>query len=554
MKNQDLDETIDIRKLFYLLLSKWAWFVGTVFVSFAIAILYLAMTPKKYLRTEKVLFVENQKNDQSEMDKQLSEYISIGALQGSNNINDKILTLQDPMIMQEVVRLLGLETSYRLKQPLKDKELYKDSPIDFSFGDKSQMLPIEISLELLNENEFNIEEIKQFDSNTNEYISFDEGHKGHFGDTIHTAIGSLLIAKTSYYKTDYDNKQIIVSSYPIPMISTHYSENLGIQKINKEANVIQISMTDTSIERADDILKTLITVYNTNWLKDKNQIAVSTSEFINSRLAIIEKELTSVDHDINQFKSKNKVSDIEEAGKEYMRQSNESEQRVFEMNTRLSLAKYIRSSLDVSKDDYHMLPVNTGLENNAIERQITSYNDLLIKRNNLLNNSSERNPLILEINQNLEALRDNLIQNLDELIYSINLFIAKQQRNTIQRGDNLKSNNPKKVTYLLSAERRQKVKESLYLFLLHKREQNELSQIFVAYSTKVIDPPHGSPSLINPKKKIVLLIALILGLGIPAAFIYLLDLYDNDINNRDDIKQLPIPFMGELPQMVDKKR
>jgi len=193
------------------------------------------------------------------------------------------------------------------------------------------------------------------------------------------------------------------------------------------------------------------------------------------------------------------------------------------------------------------------LENNAIERQITSYNDLLIKRNNLLNNSSERNPLILEINQNLEALRDNLIQNLDELIYSINLFIAKQQRNTIQRGDNLKSNNPKKVTYLLSAERRQKVKESLYLFLLHKREQNELSQIFVAYSTKVIDPPHGSPSLINQKKKIVLLIALILGLGIPAAFIYLLDLYDNDINNRDDIKHLPIPFMGELPQMVDKK-
>ncbi len=554
MKNQDLDETIDIRKLFYLLLSKWIWFVGTVFVSIVVASLYLAMTPKKYLRTEKVLFVESQKNDQSGMDKQLSEYISIGSLQGSNNINDKILTLQDPMIMQEVVRLLGLETSYQLRRPLKDKEFYKNSPIDFSFGDKSLMLPIEISLELLNENEFNIEEIKQFDSNTNEYISFDEGYKGQFGDTIHTAIGSLLINKTSYYKADYDNKQIIVSSCPIPMISTHYSANLGIQKINKEANVIQISMTDTSIKRADDILKTLITVYNTNWLKDKNRIAVSTSEFINSRLAIIEKELTSVDHDINLFKSKNNVSDIDEAGKEYMRQSNESEQRIFEMNTRLSLARYIRKSLDVSKDDYHMIPVNTGLESNVVERQITSYNDLLIKRNNLLYNSSKKNPLILQINHNLEALRNNLILNLDELIYSINLFITKQESNTTQRGNNLTSNNPEKVSFLLSAERRQKVKESLYLFLLHKREQNELSKIFVAYSTKVIDPPHGSLSPINPKRKIILLIALIIGLGVPAAFIYVLDLYDNDINNRDDIKLLTIPFIGELPQMADKKR
>lgn len=548
-RNQESNESIDIVKLIYLFISKWYWFVASIFVALIISIFYIKISPKMYTRSESILFVENQQDDQSKINDQLSDYISIGTLQGTNNIHDKILTLQDPIIMQEVVRHLGLDITYTLEEVFKDRVLYGRSPITLSLLDKSQILPIKISVKILEKNEFQICKIEKYDIDSKNYITLDKIYRGKFNDTIETTVGPISIKKTFFLNETYNKEIIKVSFYPIEMISNIYSRNLDIQKIGKEANVIVIKMTDTSIIRADAILKTLINVYNSNWLKDKNQIAVSTSEFINTRLAIIEKELSSVDHDINEFKSINKVSDIKEAGKEHMRQTNESEEHIFELENQLSLAGYVRTSLNVLENDYRLLPVNIGLENGEIDKQITTYNHLLIKRNNLLSNSSEKNPLILQINQNLNALRKNIEQNIDKLVQCTKLLIAKEKSNSLQKDKDLTSNNPEKVSFLLSAERRQKVKETLYLFLLQKREENELSQIFVAYSTKVINPPHGSSNPVSPKKKIIYLIALFLGLGIPAVLIYIKDLYDTDINSREDIKQLTIPFIGELPQM-----
>ena len=332
-----------------------------------------------------------------------------------------------------------------------------------------------------------------------------------------------------------------------------YLSRLTVGLQSEETTIVDLSFQDVNTQRAEDVLNTLIAVYNENWVKDKNQIAVGTSMFINERLGVIEQELGHVDENISSYKSANLLPDVQAASSLYMSQSSETSSKILDLNTQLSMARYIRNYMTASGNRGQLLPANTGLQGGNVEQQIGEYNAMQLQRNNLVANSSEKNPLVTDMDQSLSALHGAIISSIDNLIVSLNTQIASLERSEQQTTARIAAN-PSQAKHLLSVERQQKVKEQLYLFLLQKREENELSQAFTAYNTRVITPPNGSMVPTAPVKTSVIMIALVVGLAIPMLGIVLSVAMNTTVRGRKDLESLSVPFIGEIPQQGKKRR
>ena len=346
---------------------------------------------------------------------------------------------------------------------------------------------------------------------------------------------------------------VFVSRISMQDATAGYSSRLSVALNDEKSTVVNLTLQDVCTQRAEDVLNTLISVYNENWVKDKNQIAVSTSMFINERLGVIERELGNVDEDISSYKSENLLPDVQAAASMYMAESSETNAKIQTLNTQLSMTRYVRSYLTGASSRNQLLPANSGIENSGIEKQIAEYNTLQLRRNDLVANSSETNPLVVDMDHSLHALRDAIIRTLDNYVTTLNTQLRALQQSARQTTARIAAN-PSQGKYLLSVERQQKVKESLYLFLLQKREENELSQAFTAYNTRVIMPPSGSMAPTAPAKKNILLIAFVIGLIIPVAVIFLRESMNTRIRGRKDLDALTLPFVGEIPQAATKKK
>ena len=227
--------------------------------------------------------------------------------------------------------------------------------------------------------------------------------------------------------------------------------------------------------------------------------------------------------------------------------------QITQLNNQLYMARYIRDHVSNTNSKDQLLPANSGINSPIIEQQINEYNDKMLQRNSLIANSSAENPLVIDMDQNLNEMRNSIVSSIDNEVSTLNTQIRGLQGIQGLSTSRLQSN-PKQAEYLLSVERQQKVKESLYLFLLQKREENELSQAFTAYNTRVITSPTGSMAPVAPSRNKILLIALVLGLLIPTALIYIRETLNSKVRGRKDLEKLTVPFVGEIPQYDKKKK
>ena len=336
------------------------------------------------------------------------------------------------------------------------------------------------------------------------------------------------------------------------MVADSYTQKLWAELGNEDATIINLSIDDASVQKAEDILNTLIEVYNEKWIQDKNQIAVSTSRFIGERLGVIENELGHVDENISSYKSEHLLPDVQAASNLYMSQSAENKKEIQALTNQLTTAQYIRRELN-SKEMNQPLPTNSGIANVNIESQIGEYNKIVLDRNRLIANSSEKNPLVKDLGNSMQSMKRTILQSVDNLIVSLNTqirSIRQQEATTTQQ----LASNPSQAKYLLSVERQQKVKEELYLYLLQKREENELSQAFTAYNTRMITAPRGSALPTAPNKKNILLVALALGLLVPAVIIFMQENMNTKVRGKKDLENLSVPYLGEIPLYFRNKK
>ena len=514
--------------------SKWYWFIICLGMGLGGSYLYLQITPPIYTREASILI----KNElQSGSSSAGGASINFG---GNVDVNNELFTLQSPDIAEATVRNLHLEVTCYAQGRFHEEVIYGTALC-------VEILPVEINDQEYAEFMFDLK-------NDGTYVmsNFVRGGKkvagsimGKVGRTVKTPIGKVDVNKS----VNYSPQEITlrVEHIPIPSAVGSLSSKLSVSAVSAMSTIIKLSYNDENPQRAEAVLSTLIAVYNERWVKDCNRRSVSTSEFISERLEVIEKELGNVENDISSFKSANLIpagsSDVSSI---YVGQATSATAQTTEISNQLHMARYVRNYLTNDANKYTLIPANQGVNSPNISGQISEYNALLLSRNNLLSASSLQNPIIQEKDLQLEELRNALIASVDNHIASLNVELQSAQAIRGQANSKIASS-PDQSKYLLSVERQQKVKENLYLYLLQKREENELSQAFTAYNNRVINSATGSNIPTSPVPSMIWAIGAIIGFLVPGLIIFLLEAINDKVRGRKDLNERSIPFIGEIP-------
>ena len=534
------EEPVQLMDLFYKCMSKWHWFVISVILCLGAALFYILKTPPVYTRSAEIMIKTNSRG--RSISSEGDAFSELGLFSTNTNVYNEIKALGAKSGMLEVVKRLRLDMNYTVDGRFHDDVLYGSNlPFTAEIVDIPEQVPASFDLDVAADGTLSMSSFT-YDG---EPVERGAVVTGVFADTLSTPVGAVVVVPTVVYEAvDYPTVHVRRASFR--SATSHYASELSVSLSDKMSQVVQLTVDDISIKRAEDILDMLVAVYNENWVADKNQIAVSTSMFINERLGVIEQELTDVDSDISNYKSQNLIPDVKAASSMYMTQSNAINGEIQELNNELYMTQYIRESLSGEDSSNKVLPTNSGISSANIESQIRDYNEKLLRRNNLVAASSESNSLVVELDNSLASLRQAIITSLDNQELALKNQISSLQRTERQATARIAAN-PTQAKYLLSVERQQSVKEALYLFLLQKREENELSQAFTAYNTRIIDPPTGSMNPTAPRRSMIYLLALLMGLFIPLAAIYLMEVLNTKVRGKKDIKDVILPFAGEIP-------
>ena len=538
------ENPMSIRDIWNLCISHWKWFVLSVIVCLAAAAFYILKTVPVYSRSSSVLIKEDRRSGSVSADI-ASAFSDLGVGQTWVNVSNELVNFTSPDLLLQVVKNLNLDVNYVREGFFHDNTLYGSSlPVRVRFLDIPQNAGAALTVTP-------VDSVKvRLDGFVYQGEKVKDEFEAAYGDTVETAFGKIVV-EPAEYKGTFDFP-VLVTRAGFQAATRSCRSRLNAALNGKNTTVIDLTYRDVNTQRAEDVLRMIINVHNENWIKDKNQISISTNEFIAERLNIIEQELGSVDKTITSYRSAHRLPDFASAAQMDMQMSAEAGKQLMDLNNQLSIARYLQSDIR-SAGNGALLPANVGLNDASTRAQIEQYNSSMLQRNRLVESSSEENLLVKDFDQQLASLRSAVLTSLDNYVKALNVQIQSSQRAQSTSQARV-SDIPLQAGQLLSDERQQKVKEALYLFLLQKREENELSQAFTAYATRVVASPSGPAAPIAPNKKMILLVALLLGLAIPFAWFYLKEVLDTTVRGRKDLENLSTPFLGELPSTIKKRK
>lgn len=529
------DTGINLVDLLAYFASKWKWFLLSVLVCGGIAWYHYARSPLVYFRSATVIIKDpSNKTSTTGLDR-------FDNIINKVNVANEILQFRSKKLMREVLQRLHADISYQLEDGLRSNELYNQSPVLLSFPDALPEQHFAFTVTLKEKKSLVLSDFTGIDVKSDFTVEM--------YDTVTLSRGMRVVATpTNYYNDSWTGTPIRVAKLPMESMVNYYKSALGIQQEEEESSILTLALKDGSAARAEDILNTLINVYNEEAIKDKNQVAVNTADFINDRLIIIENELGGVESELETFKQRNQIVDIASSAGMYMSESQKYNTDALELETQLRLANFIKDYLTDPAKETDLIPSNTGIGDMNIESQINLYNTAKLKRDHLIDDSSANNPVVLELNNSLRAMKQNIIRAVDNMIVSLNVQRSDAQSREM-RAQNRITSIPTKERKMLSIERQQKVKEALYLFLLNKREENALSQAMADNNARVIDGAEGSNSPISPNRNRILLLGLLVGLAIPSLACLGILFLDTRVHSRKDVEGIvSVPYLGEIPQ------
>lgn len=545
-RQQEEENDFDLMAILRMGLANWYWFLLSIGICLGLAFFYLKSTPYVYVRTASVLIKDEKNGGQLSS---TSAFEDLSMLNIKSNVDNEVLVFKSKRLMTEVARKLRLDVSYQMRCRLQNIELYTQSPIILQFPEATESASLSLKVTPLSDKEVLLSDFQEQEGSTSKVSVI----KAHLNDTIITPVGRVVVLPTLYYTKEYYNVPLMVKKSNLQQVAQSYNGSLQSALASKTATIINLSLNDVSPTRAEDVINTLIDVYNEDVINDKNRVAINTSNFINDRLIIIEKELGGVDSDIETYKKENRLTDITSETGMYLQSTSQYQQESLGLDNQRTLALYIRDYLNDPSKSAELIPSNTGVSDMNIESQISEYNDLLLKRDKLISNSSDRNPVVMDLNNSLSAMRQTIIRAMDNFVTSLNIKIQntrEQEAQTMRRINAV----PTQQKYVLSVERQQKIKEALYLYLLNKREENALSQSITESNARIIDPASGGSVPVSPKSNMILFAALLLGCAIPAGILWLITSLDTRVRDRKDVEdKLSIPLLGEIPYREPKK-
>ena len=545
------EEQVNIQELLFRYLIHWPWFVVSIIICIACAWGYLRLTTPIYNITATVLIKDEKKGGGANMSSELEKMGLDGFVSSSNNVDNEIEVLRSKSLAREVVNNLGLFVTYMDEDEFPSKELYHTSPVLVSLThQEADKLPgrMEINMILqptgalgvqitVGEKEYR----KQFDKLPAVFPT-DEGTVAFFAnnDTL-SAVRPENITKERHI-TAFINRPFSVSK--------GYVNSLSIAPTSKTTSVVVISLENTNTRRGRDYINKLLEMYNINANNDKNEVAQKTAEFIDERIGIISKELGSTEQDLENFKRSAGITDLSSEAQIALTGNAEYEKKRVENQTQINLVMDLQRYM--KGNEYEVLPSNIGLQDAASAGAIDRYNQMLVERKRLLRTSTENNPTIINLDTSIRAMRTNVQATLDATLKGLQITKEDLAREASRYSRRI-HDAPTQERQFVSIARQQEIKSGLYLMLLQKREENAITLAATANNAKIIDEALADDNPISPKKTIVYLVALVLGVGLPVGVIYLIGLTKFKIEGRADVEKLTsLPVVGDIP-LADEK-
>lgn len=545
------EEQVNIQELLFRYLIHWPWFVVSIIICIACAWGYLRLTTPIYNISATVLIKDEKKGGGASMSSDLEKMGLEGFVSSSSNVDNEIEVLRSKSLAREVVNNLGLFVTYMDEDEFPSKELYHTSPVLVSLThQEADKLPgrMEINMILqptgalgvqitVGEKEYR----KQFDKLPAVFPT-DEGTIAFFAnnDTL-SAVCPENITKERHI-TAFINRPFSVLK--------EYVNSLSIAPTSKTTSVVVISLENTNTRRGRDYINKLLEMYNINANNDKNEVAQKTAEFIDERIGIISKELGSTEQDLENFKRSAGITDLSSEAQIALTGNAEYEKKRVENQTQINLVIDLQRYM--KGNEYEVLPSNIGLQDAASAGAIDRYNQMLVERKRLLRTSTENNPTIINLDTSIRAMRTNVQATLDATLKGLQITKEDLAREASRYSRRI-NDAPTQERQFVSIARQQEIKSGLYLMLLQKREENAITLAATANNAKIIDEALADDNPISPKKTIVYLAALVLGVGLPVGVIYLIGLTKFKIEGRADVEKLTsLPVVGDIP-LADEK-
>lgn len=541
MLNENSDQDFQISAIIEQYASHWKWFVFGAFVSLSIAYVYLRYTIPQY-RASTTILVKDEKN--GGLSSELAAFADMGIGGGKSNLDNEIEILKSRTLIENTVRKMNLNVAFVVEGKIVNTDLFKNSPIMVTFIEqKPGFYTAKRSYKYIavSATTFKLEDASGekniLQSNKNGY---------QYGQPIVTKFGTLVINKSlsnnNVFSENHEPITIVIS--PLENIAASFRARLIVAPLSKTSSIVELSVVDPVLEKAEYFLDNLVQNYNEDAAADKNFISANTSRFIVNRLALITDELDGVEQNVESFKNNNQLTDIETEAKLFIEGSNEYDKKGVETDLQLHV---IASMLDFMKNSRKSDLLPTNIVSGEATELIGSYNELVLDRNRILKSATELNPTVIKMEQQILSLKSNVAASLTRM--QSNLNIQKRDLNNQEGLLNSKLGKiPLQERQFRVIARQQKVKEELYLYLLQKREETAIFLSATEANARVIDAAKGSDTPVAPKKNTIYLGALILGLLIPFGIIYLMDLLDTKIKSRLDLDgKTLIPFIGDVP-------
>ena len=500
-ERQMAEEQIDFRTLLFKYIIHWPWFVGTVLLCLVGAWFYLHWATPIYNISATVLIKDEKKGGGSGVSSELEDMGLSGLMTSSKNIDNELEVLRSKTLVKEVVNQLNLYITYKDEDEFPAKSLYKTSPVQVSLTPQeaeklSSPMVVEMMLQPKGSIDVNVtvgeKEYQKHFEKLPAIFPTDEGTLAFFQD-----VDSVTLQDGTKVPRLEKNVRHITATINKPMrVAKGYCSSLSIAPTSKTTSVAVISLKNSSLQCGQDFINQLLEMYNRNTNNDKNEIAQKTAEFIDERISIISKELGST--------------------------------------------------------EYEVLPSNVGLQDAALIGAIERYNEMLVERKRLLRTSTENNPAIVNLDTSIRAMKANVQATLEGTLQGLMITKSNLDREASRYSRRI-SNAPGQERAYVSIARQQEIKAGLYLMLLQKREENAIALAATANNAKIIDEAIADDTPVSPKRSMIYLIALVLGVGIPVGIIYLIELTKFKIEGRADVEKLTsVPIIGDIP-LTDEK-
>ncbi|MBP6754818.1 MAG: polysaccharide biosynthesis tyrosine autokinase [Bacteroidia bacterium] len=524
----------NFKEVIYPYLINWKYFVLSILVFLSIYILYIKYTKNFYKINTSIIINDEKKNG---ITNQIESFESLGLNFGgsSSSIENEINLLHSRNLISKVTKELKLNiTYYNLNSTRKD-ELYENLPIKINLLDK----------EFITNNKNASITIKKISSSKFELFDEKKDKIGVyvFGESINSSLGNIIITPT--HLTKNKNFHILIQLKKFDDVVTDLIKSINIEKVNKESDILSLSTQSNNINKGKAILKELVEKHIEETVNNKNQVSKNSLEFINERIEFITNELSDVESNVSLFKSENKIFDLTSNATMFFENENENRKNLAENNIQLKLSEFILEHLKNSKND-DLIPYNIGISNPAIDELVSSVNNIIIERNKLLVRSSEKNPIVQNLESQILSLKNNLKESLINQKNTLKIK-SRELEKTNEILDQKLTSAPEQEKDFREISRQQQIKETLYIFLLHKREETAISLAVGVSNIKSIDPPFSDGNIVSPKKQILLLGSILIGLIIPIMIIYFKGLLNTKITSKLSILNVNLPYLGDIP-------